>query len=122
MVPARTTSPVFRLTPSRLDLLSRPWRELPPPFLCAITCLLAWTCGALRRLGGRRARRSRCFRLFLFGWLGRGGSRLRPRSRSRCFWCRHTLLTLHVGDQQLGQLAAISQGATPTLLRFIGEN
>src|ERR1700694_3740536 len=122
MVPARTTSPVFRLTPSRLDLLSRPLRELPPPFLCAIGCLLAWTCGALRRLGGRRARRSYRFLLFLFGRLRLGGGRLRPRPRSRCFWCRRTLFTLHVGDQQLSQLAAISQGAAATLLRLVGEN
>src|ERR1700693_5097896 len=40
MVPARTTSPVWRFTPSRLAFESRPLRELPPPFLCAIACVL----------------------------------------------------------------------------------
>src|SRR5262245_7128609 len=34
--PARTTLPSYSFTPSRLDLLSRPLRELPTPFLCAI--------------------------------------------------------------------------------------
>src|SRR6476469_6783743 len=39
MVPHRTNSPSVRLTPSRLALLSRPLRELPTPFLWAISNL-----------------------------------------------------------------------------------
>src|ERR1039458_7169765 len=40
MVPARTTSPVWRFTPRRFAFESRPLRELPPPFLCAIAWVL----------------------------------------------------------------------------------
>ena len=36
MLPALTTSPPNFLTPKRLLLLSRPFRELPCPFLCAM--------------------------------------------------------------------------------------
>src|SRR5260221_10040675 len=36
MLPAVTFSPPNRFTPRRCALLSRPFRELPPPFLCAI--------------------------------------------------------------------------------------
>src|SRR3954468_6430952 len=36
IVPARTYCPSERFTPSRFDSLSRPLRELPTPFLCAI--------------------------------------------------------------------------------------
>src|SRR5690349_15147454 len=39
MVPLKTNSPSVRLTPSRLALLSRPLRELPTPFLWAISYL-----------------------------------------------------------------------------------
>src|SRR3989337_2571935 len=39
MLPARTCSPPKRLTPSRLDSESRPLRELPPAFLCAMFTL-----------------------------------------------------------------------------------
>src|SRR6185312_1943970 len=39
MVPLNTNCPSARLTPSRLALLSRPLRELPTPFLWAISCL-----------------------------------------------------------------------------------
>src|SRR5580704_4320035 len=57
MVPARTTSPVWRFTPSRFALESRPLRELPPPFLCAIAWVLLrfWCPGSFRsrRFGGR---------------------------------------------------------------------
>src|ERR1039457_3116746 len=58
MVPARTTSPVWRFTPRRFAWESRPLRELPPPFLCAIAwVLLGFGCPcALRR---RRLRRGR---------------------------------------------------------------
>src|SRR5690348_15702990 len=34
--PALTRSPPYTLTPRRLDCESRPLRELPPAFLCAI--------------------------------------------------------------------------------------
>src|ERR1700692_2054647 len=59
MLPARTTSPVWRFTPRRFALESRPLRELPPPFLCAIGWfLLGFGCPcSLRRrglLGGGR--------------------------------------------------------------------
>src|SRR5438874_8487140 len=37
IVPARTACPSERFTPSILGLLSRPLRELPTPFLCAMT-------------------------------------------------------------------------------------
>src|SRR5271154_1628002 len=37
MLPALTVSPPNRFTPSRLLTLSRPFRELPCPFLCAMT-------------------------------------------------------------------------------------
>src|ERR1022692_5080084 len=40
MVPASTTSPVCRFTPRRFAFESRPLRELPPPFLCAIAWVL----------------------------------------------------------------------------------
>src|SRR5512132_2347341 len=36
MLPAVTNCPPKRLTPSRWELESRPLRELPTPFLCAI--------------------------------------------------------------------------------------
>src|ERR1700694_4357206 len=36
MLPPRTCSPPKRFTPSRWEFESRPLRELPPPFLCAI--------------------------------------------------------------------------------------
>src|SRR5918999_615118 len=36
ILPARTVSPPNTLTPRRCPLLSRPLRELPPAFLCAI--------------------------------------------------------------------------------------
>src|SRR6266545_6432974 len=36
MLPAVTSSPPNRFTPSLLLTLSRPLRTLPPPFLCAI--------------------------------------------------------------------------------------
>src|ERR1022692_3807984 len=53
MVPARTTSPVWRFTPRRLALESRPLRELPPPFLCAIGwILLGFGCPCSLRCGG----------------------------------------------------------------------
>ena len=39
MVPECTHSPSKRLTPSRCALLSRPLRDEPPPFLCAISDL-----------------------------------------------------------------------------------
>src|SRR5580698_6682547 len=53
MVPARTTSPVWRFTPRRFALESRPLRELPPPFLCAISrFLLGFRCPSA--LGGGR--------------------------------------------------------------------
>src|SRR6266404_7679628 len=37
MLPAVTSSPPNAFTPSRLLTLSRPLRELPCPFLCAMT-------------------------------------------------------------------------------------
>src|SRR5205085_1475623 len=39
MLPGRTISPPNFLTPSRLPALSRPLREEPPAFLCAISVL-----------------------------------------------------------------------------------
>src|SRR5208283_5945259 len=39
MLPARTNSPPNFFTPLRWPALSRPFRELPPAFLCAITFL-----------------------------------------------------------------------------------
>src|ERR1700680_2332157 len=60
MVPAGPPSPVWRFTPSRFALESRPLRELPPPFLCAIAwVLLRFGCpGSLRssRFGPRLLR------------------------------------------------------------------
>src|SRR6185295_20226352 len=41
MLPASTCSPPKRLTPSRFDSESRPFFELPPAFLCAMSLLLA---------------------------------------------------------------------------------
>src|SRR6185295_3231589 len=38
MVPALISSPAYDLTPSRFDSESRPFRELPPAFLCAMVC------------------------------------------------------------------------------------
>src|SRR4051812_1226863 len=40
MEPPETTSPPNRFTPSRCALESRPFLELPSPFLCAIRSLL----------------------------------------------------------------------------------
>jgi hypothetical protein len=40
MPPARMTSPPYTLTPSRLGCESRPLRELPPAFLCALVEVL----------------------------------------------------------------------------------
>src|SRR6266851_366652 len=40
MLPGITISPPYFLTPSRLPALSRPLREEPPAFLCAILSLL----------------------------------------------------------------------------------
>src|SRR3972149_1156392 len=45
MAPASTSVPSKAFTPRRLERLSRPLRELPTPFLCAIAC-------SLRRRGG----------------------------------------------------------------------
>src|SRR5712671_119817 len=39
IVPAWTSCPPKRLTPSRCPCESRPLTEEPPPFLCAIKCL-----------------------------------------------------------------------------------
>src|SRR5579884_840391 len=54
--PAVTRLPSYRLTPSRLAWLSRPLRELPTPFLCAILllqtpCALAPHCHGREKLG-----------------------------------------------------------------------
>src|SRR3954451_21706333 len=51
IVPDRTYWPSDRFTPSRFDSLSRPLRELPTPFLCAIvqTPLRASASGVDRR-------------------------------------------------------------------------
>src|ERR1700704_5070672 len=40
MLPGMTISPPYFLTPSRRPALSRPFREEPPAFLCAILSLL----------------------------------------------------------------------------------
>src|SRR5262245_25984647 len=40
MLPASTCSPPKRFTPSRFDSESRPFFELPPAFLCAMSLLL----------------------------------------------------------------------------------
>src|SRR6267378_7722562 len=39
MLPAATSCPPKRLTPRRFECESRPLRELPPAFLCAMACL-----------------------------------------------------------------------------------
>src|SRR5438105_4527104 len=54
MLPGTTISPPNFLTPSRRPALSRPLRDEPPAFLCAIRCLLR----LLRRLRLFRPRRS----------------------------------------------------------------
>src|SRR4030095_713062 len=46
--PARTCSPPKTFTPRLCPWLSRPLRELPPAFLCAII-LLGFDCGDLER-------------------------------------------------------------------------
>src|SRR5436190_13074730 len=38
MLPALMSSPPYDFTPRRFDSESRPFRELPPAFLCAIGC------------------------------------------------------------------------------------
>src|ERR1700694_5943987 len=45
MLPPRTSSPPKRLTPSRCEFESRPLRELPPPFLCAMPYSFASSAG-----------------------------------------------------------------------------
>src|SRR5436190_1762610 len=52
--PAVTFSPPNSFTPRRFALLSRPLRELPTPFLCAIPCLLFR--GFARGFGAGRGR------------------------------------------------------------------
>src|SRR3990172_8830410 len=51
MVPGSTSSPSKRLTPSRLDWLSRPFLALPPLFLCAIAILSpsSFVCASVSR-------------------------------------------------------------------------
>src|SRR5919108_3397037 len=50
ILPARKYSPPNFFTPSRFDWLSRPLRELPIPFLCAIAVgPLVSLCAALAR-------------------------------------------------------------------------
>src|SRR5436309_3144832 len=53
MLPGTTTSPPYFLTPSRRPRLSRPLREEPPAFLCAIphSFLGPPTAGRNRRAG-----------------------------------------------------------------------
>ena len=46
MLPASTCSPPYFLTPSRRPAVSRPLREEPPAFLCAIVSILAPTLGS----------------------------------------------------------------------------
>src|SRR5262252_7551622 len=62
MLPASTASPPNFLTPSRRPALSRPLREEPPAFLCAIRCLL--------RLLRRLCFRPRPTRAGPSGWAG----------------------------------------------------
>src|ERR687886_419298 len=62
ILPARKYSPPNFFTPSRFDWLSRPLRELPIPFLCAIAV------GALVSLRAALAWQP-------LGWLFDGGSR-----------------------------------------------
>src|SRR5580692_11066293 len=67
MVPARTTSPVWRFTPRRFALESRPLRELPPPFLCAISgFLLGFRRPRALRGGGLLSGRLGCLSRGLF--------------------------------------------------------
>src|SRR5581483_3791939 len=61
IVPGRTTMPSERLTPRRLELLSRPFLELPTPFLCAMSLLRLFLLPA--RALRRRVRRRRFVRL-----------------------------------------------------------
>src|SRR5438105_7101491 len=42
MLPARTASPPNFFTPRRFDSLSRPLRDEPPAFLCAMTDYFSW--------------------------------------------------------------------------------
>src|SRR5690606_16737366 len=55
MLPARTRSPPNFFTPRRLDSESRPLRDEPPAFLCAIVVSCALR-GALRSLDKVRRR------------------------------------------------------------------
>src|SRR5438045_2165006 len=59
MLPGRTISPPNFLTPSRRPALSRPLRDDPPAFLCAILNLLRWR--FLRRRPPAAAPRGRRF-------------------------------------------------------------
>src|SRR5215468_3968710 len=59
MLPAGTTWPPKRFTPRRWPGESRPLRELPPAFLCAIALLLLGLRGL--RLGRLRLRLRRAF-------------------------------------------------------------
>src|SRR5205807_8831825 len=54
MVPPGTTCPPNALNPSRCALESRPFREVPCPFLCAIKPQLSVAAGQLEKLAGRR--------------------------------------------------------------------
>src|SRR5437879_1684792 len=144
MVPAITTSPLWRFTPSRFDLLSRPLRELPPPFLCAIVSLrragLAGRgppLGGRRRPGGRlslggagpgRLRRLRCGRLLGFGGGSCSGGNL-GRRLSSCGLGRRTLAAAcgctglaHLLDAQLGELAAVAEHPAAPLLGLVRED
>src|SRR6056297_614977 len=49
MLPAMTCSPPNFLTPRRLDSESRPFRDEPPAFLCAISFILAFYFSGTRR-------------------------------------------------------------------------
>src|SRR5581483_8568467 len=58
ILPASTCSPAKRLTPSHCECESRPLRELPPAFLCAIAAAPCLSIGR-RRLGRCRHARDR---------------------------------------------------------------
>src|SRR5512132_47752 len=81
MLPGITSSPPNFLTPSRCPGLSRPLRELPPAFLCAIVSLLLQCRFALGR-GDRLRHGSRGLHLVGWGGLGCGGFRFERAARA----------------------------------------
>src|SRR5262245_50928650 len=121
MLPARTRWPPVFLTPRRCPAESRPLREEPPAFLCAISdsLFLRLGGGLLRRglrLGRRLLRRRLCFSLLRFRLL-LGLLRLRLR-RGLLFRFQRGLRRLLAVGQDLGD-AERSQKLAMTLLAAV---